>query len=301
MFRILSGVFILTSLFSCHRETDSESEKEYAPPIYLEYKNLNDSKIDFEFSKPISLKSAIENSSNFKIKNIFINGKSLVVETEKKLEVKKYNLKVDVFDEVENHSVIEIPFYGKNFKIPKVIINQVSPAYYKKKSKFIRSEFAKLYIASDGNMEGVTFAYNSTKKDEISFTFKDFNVKSGDYISLCFRREGCLQNKNTIVVSEHGISKTKGALILYENPASFKILDAMMYINNVKNTFEGFGSKTMLEIAQDINSKGAWQFEGKINANALVSSSKITYTHSLKRINFADTNSKSDWLISSYK
>ena len=193
---------------------------------------------------------------------------------------KQYTLELTVRDERGNTSAYLYRFYGRNPRIPAMLINEVivntpSTTIY---------NLVEIALLSGGDMAGVTLFLGTKSWPDSSFTFPPREVKQGEFILVHFNTAGAAGE-----INETGASKTeasgKGAsatawdfwlpgtgnlsrdnniISLYTDPDG-SLIDALVYSSRKYEAgarYNGFGTSLMQNKVLEVAAEGGWTFAG---------------------------------------
>ncbi len=187
--------------------------------------------------------------------------------------------------------------WGKNERIPQVLINEFTT-----KGSGNNPDRVELWVATAGNLAGVTFYDGMPDSYESTFTFTALEVLPGDSLVLYFGQSPPEGKPNSFEASEVGLGSNNGVLSLYATPGS-DCLDAALYSNRTStsdSTFHGFGTQKVLDRVLLLQKHGGWG-DGigiDLTPEMAIDSTYSTATRSMGRQpNGADTDTNLDWRV----
>ncbi|MCL2410762.1 MAG: hypothetical protein FWC97_03880 [Treponema sp.] len=151
--------------------------------LYLGSKTVSENKIEFEFSRPVIIKSlnfepslkiaSIEDGSTVKIK---------LEEAAKPGILVTANILAE--DEKRNTINVLVSFRSRNNRMPELVINEIRTEHSNP-----RTEFIEFKIRSDGNLGGMrVFILGNTNASRLTiYEFRPVEVKKDDYVTLHLR------------------------------------------------------------------------------------------------------------------
>jgi len=279
--------------------------------LYLGSKTVSEKNIEFEFSRPVTIKqinfepsleiAAVEDGSIVKVQ----------LENEPDLGIL---LTADILAEDEKRNTINVlvSFRSRNNRMPALVINELCTEYSNPKTEFI--EFK---MKSDGNLGAmrVFILGNSNAAKKTIYEFKPAEVKKNEYVTLHLRtvEEGCKDETGKKLDESGGKNASpaardfwiegntklihKDAAIVYVLDQDDKILCAVMLSNQSVNWW---GKDYFAEAAEIIYDQGAWKTAGgqMPGPSEAVNSTGTTNTRTICRDEtVVNTNTKSDWYI----
>lgn len=220
-----------------------------------------------------------------------------------------------VTDQVGNNLRFVVRFYGWNLLLPTMVINEFTP-----QGSGNHPDIVEIAVLSDGNLAGGCVFEGTPGNWEQRLVFPDVDVLTGQFIVVHFKPESIPAEVNETVSMDEsggldstpsswdywveggtGLSGNNGAITLCINPMG-GIVDSVLYSNRTSDSdenYRGFGSKDVMERADELFLAGAWLGEpGSICPEDAVDPEDSTATRSISRgSNSADTDSRADWHI----
>ncbi|MBN1523465.1 MAG: Ig-like domain-containing protein [Spirochaetales bacterium] len=228
---------------------------------------------------------------------------------------KEYIIRAEARDRKENSMFLITRFYGYNGSIPGLMINEFTT-----RGSETHPDCVEIKILQEGNLAGICFFHGTKTLFKYRFVFPACEVKPGDYILLHTKPVGTpdeINETNDKTVSEgldasstafdfwipkgSGLSGNNGTITLYNQPFG-TILDAVLYTNRTSASdtdYMGFGSRTVMEQAIELEQDGGWKITGlSVAPEDAVFIEESTATRSVCRMSAGvDTDSKADWHI----
>jgi hypothetical protein len=280
-------------------------------PVFLAYKAVSETEIDFEFSKPVKVLSlsfsppiafeTTEEGSTIKVN--FNQGPGPGEELTADMLVE---------DLTGNTTNVLVPFRTRNATIPALCINELRTEYSKPKAEFI--EFK---ILEKGNLGALRVFIVGNTKDTMIYEFPSIDAAKGEYVTLHLRTTEEDKNRN-----EHGskLDESGGAdsspnardlwipgstKLLHKTDAVYvldqddKVIDAVMISESADAPWD---KDYLAEAADFLFQQDAWKSAGgKISepVNAVSSSNiKTAITRSISRDETVkDSNTAADWYV----
>lgn len=231
------------------------------------------------------------------------------------LASKEYWVDARVEDESGNISSVLVSVYGRNERIPEIVINE-----FVCEGSSSHPDWVELRVLGDGNLAGLCLYEGSPNVWDSRFVFPSVDVAAGEYVIAHFKPEVIPEEINEVVRTDEsggrdvhpaawdfwvsggdGIPNTTGGLSLTAYPGGPHI-DAMLYTTKryeADDPKRGFGTTSQLEIFESIVSIGGWVLSGEIVIpEDGFNPEDSTATRSICRSQSADdTNTAVDWHI----
>lgn len=227
----------------------------------------------------------------------------------------EHSIEAQVADDAGNHLRFLAHFHGLNALMPGMIINEFTT-----QGSGRNPDLVEIRVLTDGNLAGATLYEGTPSSWEQRYVFPDLDVVAGDYIVVHFRPQGIAEEINELtdrgasggnnatpdawdfwVDGGTGLSGNNGVLSLCENPLG-GYMDAVLYSNRTSESdehYRGFGSRDVMERADELAAAGAWVAAGDLIApEDAINPDPSTGTRSMARASgAADTNTAADWHI----
>ena len=224
-------------------------------------------------------------------------------------------VEAQVEDNAGNNLRFLARFYGRNDNLPDVLLNEITT-----QGSSSRPDIVELVVLSDGDLAGLTVTEGTPTNWEQRMVFPEVLVEAGDYVVVHFRPDDTAEEIDEItdrtasggksasdegwdfwVPEGSGLSGNNGVISLTRDPFG-GYMDAFLYSNRTSasdTNYAGFGSRDVMERANEIVEAGMWQIAGDTVApEDAVNPEPSTATRSMARSSSsADTDSKSDWHI----
>lgn len=281
-------------------------------PLYLNCRAVSENEIEFEFSRPVTVKSlsfepAVEIAS--------IQGGSIVkVRLEGKIEP-GIPITADLLAEDDKKNTINalVSFRSRNNRMPSLVINELCTEYV---SKTRKTEFIELKMKSGGNLGAmrVIILGNSNVSKQTIYEFMPCEVKNNEYVVLHLRTldEACINEYDSDLLKSGGANASsardfwipgntkllqKKASTVYVLDQDDRVLDAVMLSETADEWWlkEYFG-----EAANFLFNQGAWKsIDGGIcRPQDAVISAGTTNTRTICRDETTENSSTAaDWYI----
>lgn len=226
-----------------------------------------------------------------------------------------YYIESTVEDKTGNRTRFITQFFGYNPRIPEVVINE-----FITQGSGSHPDIVELLVLDDGNLSGMCVMEGTTNHWSDRCILPAAEVTAGDYVLVHFKPEGTPVEINETSdravsggkdaspsawdywVSEgNGLSGNNGVLTVYDKPDG-RLLDGVLYSNRTSASdtkYRGFGSKEMMQKADELISQAGWQTAGDLVApEDGINPDDSTSTRSICRTaSYSDTNSAEDWHI----
>ncbi len=287
-----------------------------APPVVTELRLRSPVELEVRFDKPVRLVSGPLHAETVSVEAVSaIEDHLLFVFDPAPSPAQQHYVEAQVADAAGNNLRFVARFYGLNAMLPAMLINE-----FITKSSTNHGEFVEIRILTDGNLAGASLHEGTPDDWDQRFVFPSVDVEAGDYVVVHFRPQGIPEEINETtdtsasggrnasaeawdfwVEGGTGLSSNNGVLTLTENPLGGYI-DAVLYSNRTSDSderYRGFGSRKVMDRADDIVAAGAWVAAGSAVApEDAIDSSLSTATRSMSRASDGrDTNSAADWHI----
>ncbi len=224
-------------------------------------------------------------------------------------------IETQVSDPSRNNLRFLVNFYGLNPELPQMIINEFTT-----QGSGSNPDLVEIRVLSAGNLAGAALLEGTPGNWNQRFVFPSVDVNPGDYIVVHFKPEGLEdeidethdksesggRNANPEawdfwVPDGTGLSGNNGVISLTENPMG-GFIDVVVYSNRTSasdDRYRGFGSRDVVERADEAHAAGAWRAAGsQIAPEDAIDPEPSTSTRSMARGSDGhDTNSAADWHI----
>lgn len=290
---------------------------DFTAPTLRSIKTRDERSVEMNFSKNVKIKNALVMESTGR-QGAWLDAESVAegareanvsYEGENTVAVssadgfalgKKYEICAVAEDDAGNTLTFCVPFVGYNARVPSFVICSVHPGYATETvkstgKKEYKTEFAQLYMLSDGNLSGLSVRSAKTGGKRL-FALPAAEVSKGDIVTIHLRKagDGCVNETGKDKSLAHSRYSSKGARDLWiDNDAKFldesedvlaiqdedgKILDAVMYS---QASSESWKSEMARSLAEEAAAAGVWE-GGGIEKSARLEK-KLTAAHMLKR------------------
>ena len=304
----LSVVIPLETGKNIHNPEQPDSDPEATQ--FLVCNVISETEIEFVFSSPIELKDLSFNRI-FDFESDVDSNIVKVTLDEGLAPGTRIEAELLAEDEWGNELNVLVPFYSRNSRVPKLLINELRTEYSKPKGEFI--EFK---MGTDGNLGALRVFAAGNNKNPMIYEFPSVEVKEGEYVVLHLRTwethldelgENLDESSGTdssslardlwISGSSELLRKTDAIYVLDQDD---NILDAIMISDSPLLVWE---KNYLAEAAEFLFISDAWKSESGTVCKPVdeVSSAKIntSYAKSISRYETAeDTNTAFDWYIS---
>jgi hypothetical protein len=224
-------------------------------------------------------------------------------------------VEAQVQDDAGNNLRFLARFYGRNDNLPQVVLNEITT-----QGSSTRPDIVELAVLSDGDLAGLTVIEGTPGNWEQRIVLPELMVSAGDFVIVHFKPDGTAEEIDEVISKNEsggkntsdegwdfwvpggtGLSGNNGVISLTRDPFG-GYLDAFLYSNRTSTSdtsYAGFGSRDVLERANEIAEAGMWQYAGDaIAPEDAVNPEPSTATRSMARSSLsADSDSKSDWHI----
>lgn len=295
----LLGLLLLV-LIGCSSEMDGPvlnyfSGKDRESPVLIEILAKGATTVEFIFDEMI-FRPHITLKDRFKESTCSVYEKTVTINLSSRLEVTNYtNIYLSVRDKNGNTTTIDAPIYGKNFRVPSLIINEFST-----RGSSNHPDRIEIKALNDGNLGGVTLYHGMFFSHIHSFSFPSIEVQKGDYIVVQYQKVPTDKESLNFYGGQEGLGGNNGVISLYSSPYN-DIIDAVIYSNRTSDSDEsygGFGTRDVYEQIQELTRTNEWTHNGIITPESAISSENTTATRSFNRYeDKEDTNSSIDWYI----
>lgn len=291
---VLSSIFV----FSCQEPSirdavNSMLHSDRQLPRLSSSRALSETEYEFIFSEDITVRSAICNERSFSYE-MRSSARILVTFNEKLDLAKAVEFYLAVEDRSGNISSFILSLTGKNSRIPKLMINEISP-----NGSDTQPDRIEIIALTDGNTEGIYAADGTKGNEQFGFVLPSIDMKQGDMILLYWntncREESYINSsqKRTYTLragSSTGLSGTNGVFVLYDMKAGDgKILDAIIYSDFKSTAHSGYGTSRVEASANEIVNSFEW-------IGQAVDSSHSTSTRTIsRRMGLRDSNTANDF------
>ncbi len=269
--------------------------KDRSSPTFLEMKAFDENTLVLIYDEPI-IQPKVTLSPQFEGYTSSVFENKLFIHLPSPLSpMEKIRVRSLVCDKMGNTTSIEGTAYGKNFEVPKLLINEFTT-----KGSKNNPDKVEIKVLSEGNLAGVTFYNGMYNHFDFFYTFESLPVHAGDYIVLQFQSPPEEPQINTFFGGEEGLGSNNGVLSLYASPNN-EIIDAVVYSNRSNDSdteYGGFGTRKVYEMVQELAESNQWENNGHILPELVIRSENSTATRSFNRLEGReDTNSSDDWYI----
>ncbi|MCL2809310.1 MAG: hypothetical protein FWD24_04495 [Treponema sp.] len=283
--------------------------------LYLNCKAVSEEKIEFSFSRPVTVKS-IDFYPNITVESIE-NGSTVKINLKESFEPGKL-ITADILAEDEKSNTINVlvTLRTRNNRMPKLEINEVCTEY-SNAAAGRKAEFIELKMKSSGNLGGMRLVIigNSNAAKKTIFEFSPVEVKNGEYAVLHLRTYDSYASKDEYgsnLAESGGINSSLTARDFWM-PGTTKLLHktAFIYIldqdDNVLNAImlcekpgDPWPKDYFEEEAKFLFSKKAWISKDGLTCRPsdAIPSTGTTNTRTINRDETVlNTNSPANWYI----
>lgn len=290
-------------------------ERDWTPPVLEEVQPVTPNTVGMRFSRPVELVTAVFDPP-LTLERSRSEGETLLVDTrETLLAGAEYWMDALVEDDSGNIASVLVSFYGRNDRLPAVLINEIVV-----KGSGNNPDFAELRVFEDGNLGGMTLYNGSPGRWTTRKVFPEMEVEADDYVIVHFRPQNIPEEVDETedktasgglrshpeawdlwVPDGSGLPTTSGGLTLTEFPDG-PVMDAILYSDRTYDATSdrrGFGTVAQMEIFDDVVARGGWEIAGAFPVpDDGVDPSLSTATRSINRDrNATNTNTRVDWHI----
>jgi hypothetical protein len=286
------------------------------PPAIADLRLSSPSRLEVEFSEPIEVVSEPLFSSSVLPPQLSTENTVLAFSfPSPPSPATEHWVETQVADPSRNQLRFIVSFYGLNPELPAMLINEFTT-----QGSGSHPDLVELRVLSDGNLAGACLFEGTPGNWEQRLVFPDVDVSAGDYIVVHFKPEGIPEETDETtdpstsggldatpaawdfwVPDGTGLSGNNGVISLCENPLG-GIVDGVLYSNRTSDSdehYRGFGSRDVMERADELVAAGAWTAAGtEVAPEDAVNPDPSTSTRSLARASSgADSNSAADWHV----
>lgn len=261
------------------------AQRDSSPPVLLDMEMTAPAEACLRFDECIMIKKDAFTIEDNEIIDVSVWDEQLTITFKKPLILGVFStLEGRVQDLAGNSMRFSIRLWAKNTRIPSLLINEFTT-----KGSENHPDRVELAVLKGGNLAGVTI---KTVND--SHTFGDHQVASGDYVVVAFSK-GAVEAGSFLSKEQNGLSSNNGYICVHATPEwNAEVLDCVLYSTKEATTHNGFGSKEVAQMAEELTQGLHWN--GSMAKDA-IDISKATATRSANRNGFIDTNSANDWYI----
>lgn len=318
-----SFVYFLTSLFalvtSCGPVPDIRAltDLDLHPPVLMDLSVDSATQISLFFTECVEpMIDTFALAPNIAVTNMECTGGRLrIFLAESTSPGQQYHLEGVVQDSNGNRLKFITNFYGFNADLPELKINE-----FITRGSGKHPDVVELVVISSGNLAGIALLEGSLDNWSDRFIFPSVTVDAGDFIIVHFKPQGIQEEVDELIdpgesggydasleawdfwlAGGNGISGNNGVISLYTSSYG-EIIDAVLYSERTSSSderYRGFGSRDVMERADQIYAQGGWKIDGELIApEDAINPDNSTSTRSMCRSSeSSDTDSRSDWHI----
>ena len=317
--RLTAAAAVLTAAAGCAPGSDADGppfSADILPPTVVKSEVLNEHLIRFTFSEPASGQpEGIHIEPPLPVESIKPDGNSILVRfAEAQKIAQDYVMRLKVSDKAGNSLSFLYKFSGWNPRVPKILINELSPRGSK-----TRPDAVELLVMSPGNIGGMVFTVGTEEKAKGKFVMPLVEVQSGDFIVMHTKPQGIPAEVNETdavnvsggrlavdtardfwMAEAPGLPGNNGAAVLYARRGG-RVVDAVIWSSRAdKPDDEYLGwTRESFQWASSLAAAGAWESSGEaVLPSQAVQPEGSTSTRSICRGTDAeDTDTRADWHI----
>lgn len=230
---------------------------------------------------------------------------------------REYKIRFDAFDERENGNWFLLSFYGANPRLPRAVINELSP-----KGSSTRPDMVEIYVMEPGNTAGLTLLLGMDEADENRWVLPAMEWEKGEYVILHCRPELIPEERDETddnlslsggkravegvrdlwAPRDLGLPGTSGIVSLMSSPRDGVVLDRIIYTNRPDDRADekrGWTSalwEQVTALESLAPEERGWRWEDSLMPSRAVWSDGSTSTRTLCRSSdSADTDRAEDW------
>ena len=293
------------------------SDTDLQPPVLLALAVASAKEVELSFHEPAEpLSGSFMLAPTISLVNIVCTDTGIrVLLGEPLVPGVHYHLEGVVKDASGNRLKFITNFYGYNSEVPELCINEFTT-----RGTGTHPDVVELYVRSEGSLAGVCMFEGTADNWSDRYVFPHTRVQEGDYIVVHFKPQGIADEVDETtdptlsggqdatdgawdfwLLEGSGLSGNNGVVSVYSSPNG-SLIDAVLYSNRTSSSddrYRGFGSKDVLERAEQLHAEGGWLSEGELVApEDAVNPDGSTGTRSLCRdSDSSDTDSVVDWHI----
>jgi hypothetical protein len=200
-------------------------------------------------------------------------------------------------DGLGNSVCFSAPCWGKNERLPAVVINEFTT-----KGSAGNPDRIELLVLSDGNLAGLSMYDGIGTSFDSEYVFESLEVKAGDRPVLWYAADQLLPDGLHYDAGPVGLGGNNGVLSVCASPGG-RLLDALLYSNRTSasdTTYGGFGTKKVHQRALSLLQSESWATSSAfvIAPEDGIDSTYSTATRSMGRNEGEpDSDAKSDWHV----
>ena len=284
-------------------------------PLYLNCRAISENEIEFEFSRPVTVKS-LSFEPAIEIASIH-DGSIVRVRLEEKIEP-GIPITADLLAEDEKKNTINalVSFRSRNNRMPKLVINELCTEYANTTAGK-KEEFIELRMKSAGNLGAmrVFILGNTNAAKQTIYEFMPAEVKENEYVVLHLRKwdESCKDEYSDNLDESRSVNSSssardfwipgntkllqKKASTVYVLDQDDRVLDAVMLSETAD---EWWLKEYFADTANFLFNQGAWKsIDGRIcRPQDAVISAGTTNTRTICRDEtMENSNTAADWYI----
>lgn len=280
--------------------------KDRQPPILLSVEAISSTEIVCRFNEPVDCDDAFPWSvSHGQEIQYMADGAETIIQCGQPIpKGDTVTIEGKVRDAAGNTTWFSTSCWGYNGNVPLMLINEFTT-----KGSETNPDRTELLVLSDGDIAGATLSDGPEDLWNSKVILPSRQVSKGDFIVIWWKgtpKESVAVGENGSRIysypadGEPGLPGNNGILVLTASPApQAKILDAVVYTNRTTTTFNGFGSRELLQKVMRIVESGYWKSSTQtLDADCGIDSTYSTATRSICRTpDGQDTDSKDDWHV----
>lgn len=286
------------------------------PPVLLEVRTVSAEAVELSFDEECSLQpDSLRLAPPLEVRGAGEVGRQVTLQVGGQAPGAEYLMEAVAEDGRGNTLSFIARFYGFNPEVPALLVNELTP-----RGSGNHPDLVELRVMAAGNMGGVTLYQGTPRNWQDRLVFPAFAVAAGDFILVHFKPQGIPEEIDETearglsggldasrqafdfwVREGSGLAGNNGVLAVCDRPGG-RILDGLLYSNRTSasdSLYRGFGSREVLERAEELVRGGGWEIGGEqVRPEDGVNPEGSTGTRSLCRgSDSADTGSREDWHI----
>ena len=311
---------LILSLSGCapNLVTDTLDPRDLSPPSVTAWEAVGSREYRIDFDEDVSAEGAdFLISPPLGALEVAADGNRLSILAEAGADSGgRLTLEGTVRDAAGNETLFVLPFWGYNPRLPRTLINEA-----RTQGSSAHPDAVELRVLEPGNLAGLTFFVGTRAHSALRYVFPSCEVSAGEFIVLHLKPQGLPEevDETEDVTASGGLDATGGArdfwypgddgalpgengsMTLYASPTG-SLRDALLYSARTSESdtkYSGFGTRALLDQANDIVVASGWSTEGpNVRPEDAARSSGTTSTRTLCRFSdSADTDSDSDWHV----
>ena len=291
------------------------SEVDLQPPVLLDLAVSSPEVVELSFQEPAEpLVDSFVITPTIAVSSIDCTDTALLIRLAGSMTAgQHYFLQGTVQDSRGNRLKFITDFFGYNDEIPILRINEFTTRGSGK-----HPDVVEILVVQPGDLAGLCLFEGTAKNWSDRLIFPSLRVEAGDFILVHFKPQGSPEEVDETqsqtesggydampeawdfwVRGGDGISGNNGVLALYTHPSG-DLIDGVLYSDRTSESderYRGFGSRDVMERADELGLQGGWVFAGSsIAPEDAVNPSDSTGTRSICRDSLStDGDSRLDW------